>query len=52
MPEKFVLTFWQAMNELLGLNHTSKLLFLVSLLFLKFVTEVAATWLRASETGH
>lgn len=52
MIQKFAIVRSNAGSELLNLNHTSNSLILVSLLFPKFARELAAGWMRTSETGH
>jgi hypothetical protein len=52
MIQKFVTTRGKLLNELLDLNHTSKINDLVSLRIPKFATERAAECKRTSESGH
>jgi hypothetical protein len=52
MIQKFVAICGSLLNELLDLNHTSKINNLVSLKIPKFATERAALCKRTSESGH
>jgi hypothetical protein len=52
MIQKFAATSGQLLSEFLDLNHTSKILILMSLLFPKFARNTSGKWWRTSETGH
>jgi hypothetical protein len=52
MIQKFVTTRGKLLNELLDLNHTSKINDLVSLKIPKSAAERAAECKRTSESGH
>ena len=52
MIEKFAGTFGSAQSEFIDLNHTSKILILVSLLIPKFAPQPSRELRRTSESGH
>ena len=52
MIEKFAGTFGSAQSEFLDLNHTSKIMILVSLLIPKFAPVSSRELRRTSESGH
>jgi hypothetical protein len=52
MIEKFVTSPGMASSEFLDLNHTSKIMILVSLLIPKFAQDTSAGVWRTSESGH
>jgi hypothetical protein len=52
MIEKFAYTRCVASSEFLDLNHTRKLMILVTPLIPKLAPGLAAGWMRASESGH
>jgi len=52
MIEKFAIGCCKAQSEFLDLNHTSKIMTLVSLMIPKFAPEFSRTFRRTSESGH
>jgi len=52
MIEKFATCRGTVWSEFLDLNHTSKIMILVPLLFPKFARNVSIEVGRTSETGH
>jgi hypothetical protein len=52
MIEKFVIINGKGPSEFLDLNHTSKSMFLVSLMIPKFAPDPRRELWRASESGH
>ena len=52
MIEKFAVTSTTESSEFLDLNHTSKAMFLVSLMIQKFAREPSVELWRTSESGH
>ncbi len=52
MIEKFARSRGSVPSEFLDLNHTSKSMFLVSLLLPKFATDASIEVRRTSEPGH
>ncbi len=52
MIEKFVILSGKGSSEFLDLNHTSKSMFLVSLMIPKFAPSPAASTGELSESGH
>jgi hypothetical protein len=51
MIEKFAILSGKV-SEFLDLNHTSKSMFLVSLMIPKFASETSREFRRTSESGH
>ena len=52
MIEKFAIVSGQGASEFLDLNHTSKSMFLVSLMIPKFAPDTSRKLRRTSESGH
>jgi hypothetical protein len=52
MIEKFVIVLGSVSSEFLDLNHTSKPMFLVSLMIPKFAPDTSRELWRTSESGH
>jgi hypothetical protein len=52
MIEKFADVSGEVASEFLDLNHTSKAMFLVSLLIPKFARDTSIELWRTSESGH
>ena len=52
MIEKFATISGKGSTEFLDLNHTSKFMFLVSLMIPKFAPETSRELRRTSESGH
>jgi len=52
MIEKFASSRGKVPSEFLDLNHTSKIMLLVSLLIPKFARDTSIEMWRTSESGH
>ena len=52
MIEKFAIISGEVPSEFLDLNHTSKSMFLVSLMIPKFAPDPSRELWRTSESGH
>jgi hypothetical protein len=52
MIEKFASSAGEVRSEFLDLNHTSKSMFLVSLMIPKFAPDTSRELRRTSESGH
>jgi hypothetical protein len=52
MIEKFAIIRGEGSSEFLDLNHTSKAMFLVSLMIPKFAPGPSSELWRTSESGH
>ena len=52
MIEKFAIIGGKASSEFLDLNHTNKIMILVSLLIPKFARDTSIEIWRTSESGH
>jgi hypothetical protein len=52
MIEKFAILSGKGSSEFLDLNHTSKSMFLVSLMIPKFAPDTSRELRRTSESGH
>jgi hypothetical protein len=52
MIEKFAILSGKGSSEFLDRNHTSKSMFLVSLMIPKFAADPSGEFRRTSESGH